>query len=54
MMALHSKLKNNLEGIKGGASVDIIGTVWEDVEAMKNKERSIVRTIQLEDDFASS
>jgi hypothetical protein len=59
MMALYNKLKNNCDGIKVDASVDEFGTVWEDAvdddlkKAMKDKERWIARTIQLEDDFAS-
>ena len=59
MMALYNKLKNNCDGIKGDASVDELGTVFEDAEdddlrkAMKDKERWITRTIQLEDYFAS-
>ena len=59
MMALYNKLVNNCDGIKGDVSVDEFGTVWEDAvdddlkKAMKDKERWIARTIQLEDDFAS-
>ena len=47
MMAIYNKLKNNCDGIKGDASVDELGTVWEDAEdddlkkAMKDKERWI-------------
>jgi hypothetical protein len=58
-MALYSKLMNNCDGIQGFASVDELGTNWEDAEdddvrkAMKDKERWISRIIQLEDDFAS-
>jgi hypothetical protein len=52
MMALYNKLKSNCDGIKGDASVDELGTVWEDAEdddlrkAMKDKERWISRTIR--------
>ena len=59
MMALYNKLKNNCDGIKVDASVDEFGTVWEDAvdddlkKAMKDKERWIAQTIQLEYDFAS-
>ena len=59
MMALYNKLKNNYDGIREDASVDEPGTTWEDAEdddvrkAMKDKERWISRTIQLEHDFAS-
>ena len=59
MMALYNKLKNNCDGIKGDASVDELGTVYEDAEDddlrknIKNKERWVARTIQLENDFAS-
>ena len=59
MTSLYNKLKNNCDGIKQDASVDELGTIWEDAvdddlkKAMKDKERWISRTIQLEDDFAS-
>ena len=32
MLALYNKLKNSCEGIKGDASVDKLGTIWEDAE----------------------
>ena len=59
MTALYNKLKNNCDGIKQDTSVDDLGTVWEDAidddvkKVMKDKERWISHTIQLEDDFAS-
>jgi hypothetical protein len=58
-VAMYNKLKNNTEGISQDARVDERGTNWKDaidddiVKAMKDKDRWISRTIQLEDDFSS-
>ena len=59
MLAMYNKLKNNTEGIRQDARVDERGTNWDDaidddiVKAMKDKDRWISRTIQLEEDFSS-
>jgi hypothetical protein len=59
MLAMYNKLKNNTEGIKQDAQVVGFGTNWENAvdddiaKAMKDKDRWISRTIQLEVDFSS-
>ena len=59
MPALVNKLKNNFDGIRQDARADEQGTSWEDAvnddikKAMKDKDRWITCTIQLEDDFSS-
>ena len=58
MLALVNKLKNNCDGIRQDARADEQGTSWEDAvdddikKAMKDKDRWINRTLQLEDNFS--
>ena len=59
MLALHNQVKICCEGIQSDAQLDELGTGWEDAEddeirkAMRDKERWISGTIQLQSDLSS-
>ena len=59
MLALHNQVKISCEGIQSDAQLDGLGTGWDEGEdddirkAMRDKDRWITRTIQLQSDFSS-